>query len=105
MTLWLSSGRGSLLLSPLTALLLTSLDENSTSSLDQTMVHIRVSTCFKYDMMIYSIIGECNVTGSTNGRLQLVEMCNSDGVWSPICDNEWTQEDATVVCRELGYQG
>ncbi|CAI8047097.1 Neurotrypsin, partial [Geodia barretti] len=51
--------------------------------------------------------GECiegNVTGSTNGRLQLVEMCNSDGVWSPICDNEWTQEDATVVCRELGYQ-
>ena len=72
------------------------------------MVYIRVSTCFKYDMMIYSIIGECiegNVTGSTNGRLQLVEMCNSDGVWSPICDNEWTQEDATVVCRELGYQG
>jgi tetrahydromethanopterin S-methyltransferase subunit F len=51
--------------------------------------------------------GECiegNVTGSTNACLQLVEMCNSDGVWSPICDNEWTQEDATVVCRELGYQ-
>ncbi|CAI8034438.1 hypothetical protein GBAR_LOCUS19387, partial [Geodia barretti] len=82
--------------------------EGETSILDQTMVYIRVSTCFKYDMMIYSIISECiegNVTGSTNGHLQLVEMCNSDGVWSPICDNEWTQEDATVVCRELGYRG
>ena len=33
--------------------------------------------------------------------LQLVEMC-SEGVWSPVCDYNWTVADATVVCRELG---
>ena len=37
--------------------------------------------------------------------LQLVEMCNSEGVWSPVCDNNWTLQDATVVCRELNDQG
>ena len=38
-----------------------------------------------------------------NSGLQLVEMCEKEGVWSPLCDNEWTLQDATVVCRELGY--
>ena len=38
-----------------------------------------------------------------NSSLQLVEMCQNKGVWSPLCDNEWTLQDATVVCRELGY--
>ena len=24
-------------------------------------------------------------------------------VWHPVCDSDWTQQDASVVCRELGY--
>ena len=40
-----------------------------------------------------------------NSSLQLVEMCSSEGVWSPVCDNNWTLQDATVVCRELEKQG
>ena len=40
-----------------------------------------------------------------NSSLQLVEICRNEGVWSPLCDNEWTLQDATVVCRELGHQG
>ena len=40
-----------------------------------------------------------------NSTLQLVEMCSSEGVWSPICDKNWTLQDVTVICRELGYQG
>jgi len=36
--------------------------------------------------------------------LQLVEMC-SEGVWSPVCDHNWTVADASVACKELGYQG
>ena len=43
------------------------------------------------------------VRDADNSSLQLVEMCNSEGVWSSLCDNEWTLTDATVVCRELGY--
>ena len=38
-----------------------------------------------------------------NSSLQLVEMCSSEGVWSPVCDYDWTLQDAIVVCRELGY--
>ena len=50
------------------------------------------------------------VSDVNNSSLQLVEMCTSKGVWSPVCDNNWTLQDATVVCRELskglcGYKG
>ena len=45
------------------------------------------------------------VSDVNNSSLQLVEMCNNEGVWSPVCDNNWTLQDATVVCRELEKQG
>ena len=45
------------------------------------------------------------VSDVNNSSLQLVEMCSSEGVWSPVCNNNWTLEDATVVCRELNNQG
>ena len=45
------------------------------------------------------------VSDVNNSSLQLVEMCSSEGVWSPVCDNNWTLQDATVVCRELEKQG
>ena len=47
-----------------------------------------------------SIVSDVN-----NSSLQLVEMCTSEGVWSPVCDTSWTIQDATVVCRELGHSG
>ena len=47
---------------------------------------------------------EGSVTIADSEGLQLVEMCTSEGVWSPVCDTSWTTRDATVVCRELGYQ-
>ena len=43
------------------------------------------------------------VSNAFNNDHQLVEMCTSEGVWSSVCDIEWTEQDATVVCRELGY--
>ena len=45
------------------------------------------------------------VSDVNNSSLQLVEMCSSEGVWSAVCDNNWTLQDATVVCRELDSQG
>ena len=44
-----------------------------------------------------------NSTSGDGTGSQLVEMC-SEGVWSPVCDYNWTVADATVVCRELRYK-
>ena len=41
------------------------------------------------------------VSDVNNSSLQLVDMCRQR-VWSPVCDNNWTLQDSTVVCRELG---
>ena len=43
------------------------------------------------------------VSDANDSSLQLVEMCSSEGVWSPACDYDWTLKDAMVVCQELGY--
>ena len=31
-----------------------------------------------------------------------VEVC-LDQQWTSVCDTSWTQQDATVVCKQLGY--
>ena len=53
-----------------------------------------------------------NITECPHDQLRLVggitpnegsvEICIQD-TWIPICDSEWTNEDAGVACRQLGY--
>ena len=42
-----------------------------------------------------------NGTTPYEGR---VEICY-DGVWGSVCDSSWNDQDAAIVCLQLGFQG
>ena len=48
------------------------------------------------------IDGDLRLVGGPDRQSGRVEVCFS-GVWGTICDNGWNDDDATVVCRQLGY--
>ena len=42
--------------------------------------------------------------GSLSNKIGRVEVC-ARSQWGLVCDDEWDDTDATIVCRQLGYTG
>ena len=46
--------------------------------------------------------GDVRLAGSQYGYEGTVEVC-FDRLWGLVADSGWTQNDAEVTCRQLGY--
>ena len=52
----------------------------------------RFIACTEFDLRL---------VGGLNEREGRVEIC-FNGDWGTVCDDFWSDDDATVVCRQLG---
>ena len=48
--------------------------------------------------------GDIRLEGSSNALIGRVEVCVNK-TWGTICDDYWDNNDASVVCRQLGFSG
>ena len=46
--------------------------------------------------------GELRLAGGNIPNEGRVQICINN-VWGTVCDDSWSINDATVVCRQLGY--
>ena len=50
-----------------------------------------------------SLEGEVRLTGGRVSHEGRVEICIGEQ-WGSVCDDNWDSDEASVVCRQLGFQ-
>ena len=58
-----------------------------------------IGTCIEGDVRLSSLMGYDRLPEFVSGEVQV---CLS-GVFSSVCDVSWGNQDASVVCRQLGF--
>ena len=56
-----------------------------------------------YTKDLCQLEGQIRLRGERVNHTGRVEFCRG-GVWGTICDNDWDEYEAAVVCRQLGFQ-
>ena len=66
------------------------------------MFNIQSSRVHAFVVLILGTQGDLRLVGGTVSTEGRVEFCNNN-VWGTVCDDFWGANDATVVCRQLGF--
>ena len=66
------------------------------------LLRIHDHGCFAFLRDIFCCDGTVRLTGGSLANEGRAEICWS-GQWKTVCDNNWSVNEARVVCRQLGF--
>ena len=62
------------------------------------------ATMYNYNYVLECDDGEIHLVGGTSNSEGTVEICFGN-LWGLITESGWTDNDASVVCKQLGFLG